>query len=284
MIRNWKGPLAMTLGLACQSAFSLGNLHPYFTIKHILPPELSGVGGIGGIGLLPNGDGAICTWGGSQQPAGTSSKSNGEAWIIPALATGTPGTPTRVATGLREALGVAVVGSDFYVMEKPRITKFTGSGTTWTKTPFWSLPTAWYNDAQWHHFSFNLVTRDSAFWFTTGTAYDYDPNDPIQRGALIKVPYSGGSFTQLARGLRNTNGLGIGPDNEFFVPENQGHWKPADALYHVPTANVPANGRFFGFRTNLNNSCGVTAPAVAGGSCPADPEYPPAIWIPYAPF
>ncbi|MEO7423837.1 MAG: hypothetical protein ABI036_01545 [Fibrobacteria bacterium] len=287
MIRNRKNfpsLAAMALGLACQSAFSLGNLHPYFTIKHILPSEMGNVAGIGGIGLLPNGDGAMCTWGGSQQPPGASSKSNGEAWIIPALATGTPGTPTRIATGLREALGVAVVGPDFYVMEKSRITKFMGSGTTWNKSTLWSLPTAWYNDNQWHHFSFNLVTRDSAFWFTTGTAFDYDPNDPLQRGVLIRVPYGGAGFTQLARGLRNANGLVLGPDNEFFVAENQGHWKPTNGLYHIPTKNVPSNGRFFGFRTHLNNSCDTIPPAVAGANCPADPEYPPAIWIPYLPL
>ncbi len=284
MMNKWRSVVSVSLAMACPSAFAIGNLHPAFTVKNILPAEMGSVGGIGGIGLLPNGDGAICTWGGSMQPVGTTSKSNGEVWIIPNLAGGNPGTPVRIATGMREALGVAVVGDDFYVMEKPRITKFTGSGATWTKSTLWSLPAEWYNDNQWHHFSFNLVTRDSAFWFTTGTAYDYDPNDPLQRGALIRVPYGGSGFTQLARGLRNTNGVGIGPDNEFFVPENQGHWKPADALYHIPTKNIPANGRFFGFRTKANNACGIIPPAVDGTSCPNDPEYPPAIWIPYGGF
>jgi hypothetical protein len=273
----WSAVAAAVIACNVVSVSALGNLHPHFTIKHILPAEMNNIAGIGGLDLLPNGDGAICTWGGSQ-------KSLGEVWIVPALASGTPGTPTRIATGLREALGVKVVGNDFYVMEKSRINKFVGSGTTWTRSTLWSLPTAWYTDAQWHHFSFNLLYRDDAFWFTTGTAYDYDANDPIQRGALIKVPLAGGSFTQHARGLRNPNGIGLGPDNEFFVPENQGHWKPADGLYHLPTANTPTNGRFFGFRTNGNNSCGTTAPNVAGTSCPADPEYPPAIWIPYGSF
>ena len=272
------------LSVVAAPVIALGNLHPYFALKHLLPPELDNIGGIGGIGLLPNGDGVICTWGGSQQPTGTASKSNGEVWIIPKLATGEPGTAVRVATGLREPLGVSVVGADFYVMEKPRIAKFTGSGTTWTKSTLWSLPTAWYNDDQWHHFSFNLIYKDGAFWFTTGTAYDYNPKDPLQRGALIKVPQAGGDFTQMARGLRNPNGLGVGPEGEFFVPENQGHWKPADALYHLPVKGVPANGRFFGFRTEGNNACGITPPNVANTNCAANPEYPPAIWIPYGGF
>jgi len=266
---------SLTLSTMCiHFAFAVAELHPSFSIKHILPTELNNLGGIGGIDLLPNGDGAICSWGGSQ-------KSDGEIWIIPNLASGTPGTAVRIAQGLREPLGLKVVGNDFYVMEKPRILKFTGSGTTWTKSTLWSLPTTWYNDSQWHHFSFNLVFRDNHFWFTTGTAYDYDPNDPLERGALIGVPLAGDGFAQFARGLRNTMGLGIGPDNEFFTTDNQGHWKPVDYLNHIPTTNIPTNGRFFGFRTNGNNACGITAPKVDLTSCPADPEYPPAIWIPY---
>jgi hypothetical protein len=253
---------------------ALGPLHPYFTIKHILPTEMANIGGIGGIGLLANGDGVIATWGGSE-------KSQGEVWIVPALATGIPGTPTRVATGLREALGVAVVGADFYVMEKPRILKFTGSGTTWNKSTLWSLPAAWYDDQQWHHFSFNLVYKDDGLWFTTGMAFDPDSDDALQRGALIKVPLTGDGFSQFARGMRNTNGLGVGPEDEFFIAENEGHWKPTNVLYWVPTKNIPTNGRFFGYRTNTNNECKLTPPPVSGTNCANDPEYPPAVWIPY---
>jgi hypothetical protein len=266
---------AFGLGMGTSSALAaLAPLHPYFTIKHILPTEMANIGGIGGIGLLANGDGVIATWGGSQ-------KSLGEVWIVPALATGTPGTPTRIASGLREALGVAVVGADFYVLEKPRILKFTGSGATWTKSTLWSLPTAWYNDQQWHHFSFNLAYKDDGLWFTTGMAYDPDDNDALQRGALIKVPLNGSGFSQFARGMRNTDGLGVGPEDEFFIADNQGHWKPTNVLYWVPTKNIPTNGRFFGYRTNNNNECKLKSPPVSGTNCPNDPEYPPAVWIPY---
>jgi hypothetical protein len=273
---------ASILAIAPGSVSAMGTLNPYFTVKPILPAAMNAIPGIGGIGLLPNGDGVVCGWGGSQNNDGKSpTMSNGEVWIIPALATGTPGTPTRIATGLREPLGVTVVGDDFYVMEKPRIVKFTGSGTTWTKSTLWSLGD-WYHDDMWHHFSFNLVYHDDAFWFTTGTAFDYDPNDPIERGALIKVPLDGSGYKQMARGLRNANGLGIGPEGEFFATDNQGHWKPADYLYWLPVkGNLPEKGRFYGFRTNGNNACKITPPAVNGSSCPEDPEYPPAIWLPY---
>lgn len=268
--------LVAGLGLvAVPETFALGQTHPAYTIRHILPTEMAAVPGVSGIDFLPNGDGVISVWGGNMQ-------SKGEVWIVKNLASGTPGAATQIATGLREALGVKVIGNDFYVMEKPRIIKFVGSGTTFTKSTFFTLPTAWYNDQQWHHFSFGLTLRDSAFWFSTGTAYDYTPSDPIQRGALIRVPLSGSGFTQHARGLRNPPGVALGPENEFFVTENEGHWKPVDGLYHLRTQNVPANGRFYGFRTTGNNACGTTPPNVAGDNCPNDPEYPPAVWIPHA--
>jgi len=265
-------PLSLAFAFSVASAVS--ELHPSFSIKEDLSAEISLVPGIGGIDLLPNGDGVICTWGGQQ-------KSNGDVWIIPALATGSPGVAVKVATGLREPLGVKVIGNDFYVMEKPRIVKFTGSGSTWTKSTFWSLPTEWYNDQSFHQFSFNLVLRDNAFWFTTGSSWEYNSKDALQRGALIKVPMSADGFTQYARGLRNTDGIGLGPDNEFFTTDNQGNWRPVDALYHIPTKNIPANGRFFGYRTEINNACGIIPSNIANNNCPADPEYPPAIYIPY---
>jgi hypothetical protein len=272
---KFKACLALTLGLvAVQGAQALSQLHPSFTVKRLLPEAMATIPGIGGLDFLPNGDGVITTWGGSQ-------KSTGEIWIVTGLASGEPGTATRIATGLREPLGLKVVGSDFYLLEKSRISKYTGSGTNFTRSNHFNLPTAWYNDGQWHHFAFGLAFRDSAFWFTTGTAYDYTPADPIQRGALIRVPLNGSGFTQHARGLRNPAGLALGPENEFFSPENEGHWKPINVLYHLPTKNMPTNGRFYGFRTTGNNACGTTPSNVAGDNCPNDPEYPPAVWIPY---
>jgi hypothetical protein len=277
---TWKHALIAMCPFAFASlpVAGMGVLNPYFNVRDILPAEMKDVPGIGGIGLLPDGDGVVCAWGGSQ-------KSDGEVWIIPALATGTPGVPARVATGLREALGVAVVGDEFYVMEKPRILKFTRSGANWAKSTLFTLGTQWYRDEQWHHFSYNLVYHDNAFWFITGTAYPYDPYDPLQRGALIRVPLHGSGYRLMARGFNAANGIGVGPEGELFVTENQGYWKPANALYRIPVkGDLPANGRFYGFRRTTNNACGTEPPAVDGRSCPQDPEYPPAIWLPYSSY
>jgi hypothetical protein len=269
--------LAMILGLSLEGASAMGTLNPYFTQKSILPSDLANIGGIGGMDLLPNGDGVICAWGGSQQ-------TQGEVWIIPSLATGTPGAAVRIAQGLREPLGVKVVGPDFYVMEKPRLLKFTGSGMNWAKTTLWAMPEAWYKDAKPEHFSLGLEFKDSAFWFTTGVSFPMDTADPRERGALMKVAFDGSGSAQYARGLRIADGIGLGPENEIFITDNQGEWKPANALYQVPTpAAEPAKqGRFYGFRTGGNNDCGfIPYAAVDQDNCPQDPVYPPAVWLPY---
>jgi hypothetical protein len=283
---KWGSYTLVAMGLSIASVSALDTLNPSFTVKDIMPAELNNVPGIGGVDLFANGDGVICAWGGSQNNDGRStSKSNGEVWIIPNLASGTPGTPVRVATGLREPLGIKVIGQDFYVMEKPRLVKFTGSGSNWTKTTVWSLDTKWYNDNMWHHFSWGLVYKDSSFWFTTGMAYPPDENDPKERGALLKVAFDGSGYTQYARGMRNTDGIGLGPDNEIFINDNQGDWKPADLMYWIPTKTAPTNnGRFYGYRTTVNNACGTTPDNLAQDNCPSDPVYPPAVWLPYGNF
>lgn len=278
-IRKWFLSLAAGLGMLHSGVSAMGTLNPVFTLKDILPPALANVAGIGGIDLFANGDGAICSWGGDR-------KSQGEVWIIPNLASGTPGTPVRIAQGLREPLGVKVVGQDIYVMERPRLLKFTGSGSTWTKSTHFELPTAWYIESQWHYFSWGLIFKDSSFWFSTGMAYNPKDDDFRERGALMKVPFSGGSYTQYARGMRNTDGIGQGPEDEIFLTDNQGDWKPANLMYHVPTPKTPPakQGRFYGYRTTKNNDCGLTPDNIAQDNCPADPVYQPAVWLPYGNF
>ena len=39
-----------------------------------------------------------------------------------------------------------------------------------------------------------------------------------------------GSFKAINTGLRQPNGIGLGPDGEIFVLENQGEWVPSNKL------------------------------------------------------
>jgi len=101
----------------------------------------------------------------------------------------------------------------------------------------------------------------------------------------MKVAFNGSGYTQYARGMRNTDGIGLGPDDEIFINDNQGDWKPANLMYWIPTKTAPTNnGRFYGYRTTVNNACGTTPDNLAQDNCPTDPVYPPAVWLPYFSF
>lgn len=235
-------------------AQELSGVHPAYQYTDLMPSGFDPAG-IGGLDFLGN-DGVIATWGGSQKTAG-------EVWILPGLATGTVGTPVKVDGPLREALGLRVVDGALYVLTKPELLKYVKQGNTWSKSSFskgWA-----YNDGQWHHFAFSLVHHQGSFYFTTGTAYEPDNNEDPQRGSLIKVNGSSGAFEALVKGLRNANGLVVGPDGELFATDNQGHWVPTNKLVHLKP------GRFYGYRTSKNATTSTQ-------------ESPPAIWLPYGNF
>jgi hypothetical protein len=243
------------LGLAAvTSAQEVTGVHPAYEYADLMPSGFDPAG-LGGLDFLGN-DGVIATWGGSQKNAG-------EVWILPGLATGTVGTPVKVDGPLREALGLRVVDGALYVLTKPELLKYVKQGNTWSKS---SLSKGWaYNDGQWHHFAFSLVHHQGSFYFTTGTAYEPDNNEDPQRGSLIKVNPTSGAFEALVKGLRNANGLVVGPDGELFATDNQGHWVPTNKLVHLKP------GRFYGFRTSKNATSTTQ-------------ESPPAIWLPYGTF
>jgi hypothetical protein len=244
----------MGVGTAVHSQ-ELTNLHPSFAYTNLMPAGFNPPG-IGGLDFLGN-DGVICTWGGS-------SKTAGDVYIIPGLATGTPGTPVKLpGTPLQEALGLRVVDGVIYVITKPELFKYTKqTDGSWTRS---SLAKGWNFTGNWHHFAFSLVHKDGFLYFNTGVAYEPDVNEDPQRGSVIKVNMATGAFTALVKGMRNANGLGLGPEGELFTTDNEGHWVPTNKVMHIK------EGRFYGYRTNKNYTAGTTVT-------------PPAIWLPYGTY
>lgn len=236
-------------------AQEVSGVHPSYQYSPVMPAGFNPPG-IGGLDFLGN-DGFIATWGGSQKTAG-------ELWMIPGLATANPGTPARLDGPLREALGLRAVDGALYVLTKPELLKYVKQANgTWSKS---TVAKGWaWQDGQWHHFAFSLVHHQGAFYFATGTAYPPDQNEDPQRGSLIKVNPATGSFEALVKGLRNANGVSVGPDGELFATDNQGHWVPSNKLVHLKA------GRFYGYRTARNATADTK-------------ESPPAIWLPYGGF
>lgn len=258
-MERMKAILAAAAALAafplCGRAQEVAGVHPSYQYTNLMPAGFNPPG-LGGLAFLGN-DGVIATWGGSQKTAG-------EVWIIPGLATASPGTPVKIDGPLREALGLRIVDGALYVLTKPELFKYTKQANgTWTKS---SVAKGWaYTDGQWHHFAFSLVHHNGSFYFNTGVAYPPDNNEDAQRGSTIKVNPATGAVEALVKGLRNANGLVAGPDGELFATDNQGHWVPTNKLVHIKAGN------FYGYRTSKNYTTATTVT-------------PPALWLPYGNF
>jgi cytochrome c len=118
--------------------------------------------------------------------------------------------------------------------------------------------------ADFHEFGFGLVHQEGYFYATLSMAMRLMANEKQQpdRGKTIRIGMDG-RYEGINAGLRTPNGIGIGPDNELFVTDNQGEWLPANKLIHVKP------GTFYGMRWGLPDS--LTGSVV---------DTPPAIWMP----
>ncbi len=68
-----------------------------------------------------------------------------------------------------------------------------------------------------------------------------------------------GSFKAINTGLRQPNGIGLGPDGEIFVLENQGEWVPSNKLIHIKKGDY--HGQPWGVLDSVSKLAPVAAPA-----------------------
>jgi mono/diheme cytochrome c family protein len=209
-------------------------------------------GGISAVGFSPAGTLVVTT-------------RYGEIWMRSAA-----GAWRCFARGLNEPLGL-VVESDrvVYVAHRPELLKATDTDGDGRADTFDALSGAWGISHNYHEFFFGL-RRDAAGDFlgvvgltslgdklTISPAEVRGPLDPTPilqpaghhadltlRGWAVKISPSG-QLTPIASGFRQPNGVGLSPDGEFFVNENQGEYKPSCGLLHV------AAGDFHGHVASL---------------------------------
>lgn len=175
-------------------------------------------------------------------------------------------TVTKIATGLLNPMGVAVVDGSVYVTERDRLTELTpdadGDGLREHRTV-----AEWPYGGNFHEFAFGLLHDEENFYVTLSVAIDNggattNPQPAQDRGTSITVDRETGEVSYVAGGLRTPNGLGWGPQGELFVMDNQGAWLPSSKLLHVE------QDRFFNH---------YTTPA---GPFEHQPVTKPVLWLP----
>ncbi|WP_282090887.1 ricin-type beta-trefoil lectin domain protein [Streptomyces tendae] len=238
----------------------LTGVHPDYTLTDLRPsgfePQVSAMD------WLPDGRLAVATWGGSNNTAG-------EVYLLSNV-TGDTGpdkvTAKKVASGLKEPMGIKHVDGKLYVSQKHELTELNDTNGDEVTDQYRRVAT-WPFGGNFHEFAFGLLYKEGFFYLNLSVAINYggattDPQPAQNRGTTIKVNKETGEVSYVAGGLRTPNGIGWGPEGDLFVTDNQGGWLPSSKLVHIK------QNRFFNHYTNPD------------GPFDSQPVTKPVLWLP----
>ncbi|GAA2533093.1 hypothetical protein Ahu01nite_097230 [Winogradskya humida] len=217
----------------------LDAVYPGYTLKDLRPagfePQVSAMD------WFPDGRLAIATWGGSDTVAG-------EVYILNGVTGDGPVTYRKIASGLREPMGLKIVDGTIYVSQKHELTELTDTTGDGVIDQYRRVAT-WPFDGNFHEFAFGLLYKDGYFYLNLSVSIDLggattQPQGSPNRGTSLKINRATGAVQYVAGGLRTPDGLGWGPEGDLLVLDNQGGWLPASKLVQIK------QDRFFGHYTN----------------------------------
>ncbi|MFJ4871514.1 ricin-type beta-trefoil lectin domain protein [Streptomyces sp. NPDC088757] len=238
----------------------LTGVHPNYTLTDLRPkgfePQVSAMD------WLPDGRLAVTTWGGSDN-------TTGEVYLLGNVTGNTgPGKVTvkKVASGLKEPMGITYVDGKLYVSQKHELTELNDTDGDEVTDQYRRVAT-WPFGGNFHEFAFGLLHKDGFFYLNLSVSINYggattNPQPAPNRGTTIKVNRQTGEVSYVAGGLRTPNGIGWGPEGGIFVTDNQGGWLPSSKLVHIK------QDRFFNHYMN---------PA---GPFDSRPVTKPVLWLP----
>ncbi|MFE2459341.1 family 16 glycoside hydrolase [Streptomyces sp. NPDC059402] len=215
-----------------------------------------------GMDWLPDGRLAISTWGGTDNVAG-------EVYLLDNVTGDTSRdkvTVEKVASGLREPMGLKYVDGSLYVSQKHELTRLVDRDGDDVTDEYRTVAT-WPYGGNFHEFAFGLLYRDGYFYVNLSVAIDLGgatttPQPAPNRGTTYKISKKTGKISPIAGGLRTPNGIGWGPGGGLFATDNQGGWLPASKLVQIK------QDRFFNH---------YTEPA---GPFEDSPVTEPVLWLP----
>jgi mono/diheme cytochrome c family protein len=202
-----------------------------------LPPELRG--GISAVAFTPQGTLVLAT-------------RYGEIWMREVDA-----APWRkFAGGLDEPMGLVAESEEVvFVSHRPELLRIADTDGDQKADTFDALGGKWGQSNNYHEFFFGL-RRDAAGNFYGAVSLDSSGGkEPPARTRGMRnatpaakasfhgsgTPYRGwavkitptGEMIPFASGFRQPNGVGMSPDGELFMTDNQGDYKPSCGLLHV---------------------------------------------------
>jgi hypothetical protein len=182
----------------------------------------------GGFDFFPDSRAALCTF-------------HGDVWIVSGIDDSLQKLAWRhYASGLFQALGLKVVDGEIYVTGRDQITRLHDLNNDGEADYYENFNNDTVVTANYHEFCMDLQTdRAGNFYYAKGAPWPPNVDTPHQ-GTLLKVSKDGSKLEVFATGFRAPNGMGMGPNDEITVSDNQGHWMPASKL------NLVRRGGFYG--------------------------------------
>ena len=236
-------------------AAPLTEVHPAYDLTQARPEEF--LPKVAGMDFLPDGRLVVSTW-----------DASGAVYILENVSSGDPKKikVKRIAAGLAEPLGLKVVDGVIYVLQKQELTKLVDTNGDDIIDEYQCFAKGWRASSNFHEFAFGLVYKEGYFYAALAIAINPGGASTrpqgLDRGKVVRISAKDGSIEFVARGLRTPDGVGIGPDGEIFIADNQGDWLPSSKILHVQS------GAFY-------NSFAVDSVTVA-----QMPVQQPVVWLP----
>lgn len=173
----------------------------------------------------------------------------------------------RYAFGLHEPVGIlAVSDREIYVTQRPELTRLLDTDGDGVADRYETVNDDWCMTDNWHEFTFGLHRdKKGNFLLAVGMpdmAGPFNPRFPRLPLSEIKVQreqkpslgsYQGwvlsispeGKMIPVASGFRQPAGIGISPEGEVFVTDQQGDYIATSTLAHIKP------GGFYGYPASL---------------------------------
>ena len=165
---------------------------------------------------------------------------SGDVWIVSGIDDGLQKlTWQRFATGLFQPLGLKIVDDEVYVLGRDQITRLHDLNKDGEADFYENFNNDVQITSHYHEFCLNLETDSQGnFYFTKGG--NLDEAVLPHHGTLLKVSKDGKQLSVVATGLRAPNGMGMGPQDQITVSDNEGNWVPSSRV------NLMKPGGFYG--------------------------------------
>ncbi len=217
--RRWGEPLATSAVLAEET-------NAPYVVDTINPPHDNPFGALfflAGLDFFPNGDAAVCS-------------AHGDVWIVRGLDESLMHvTWQRFATGLYQPLGLEIVDGKVIVLGRDQLTRLHDENEDGEADFYESFNHDLVIHGLPHAYAMRLERMpDGSFVFLKS-------GEGPHGSALLQLSGDGKQLAVLARGFRHPFGMGVGPNGEITVADNEGNWVPSSKI------DLIAPGGFYGF-------------------------------------